>query len=96
VRTTKPAQGYCHEHAATADLSDGKHEDFGRSSGTPGQPKCVPHLALTIFSVIFSIRGPCDALEADRDATVIRLASRNFPQGQFQATFSWGNWTNPR
>ena len=52
---------YCDEHAATADLSDRKHEDFGGSSGTPAQPTCVPQLALTIFSGIFLICDPCDA-----------------------------------
>jgi hypothetical protein len=43
----------CDEHAATADLSDRKHEDFHRSSGTPAQPACEPRFALTIFSIIF-------------------------------------------
>ena len=43
----------CDDHAATADLSDSKHEDFDRSSGTPAQPTCAPRFSLTIFSIIF-------------------------------------------
>jgi hypothetical protein len=50
----KAGSGCCDELAATADLSDRKHEDFGRSSGTPSPPTCVSQLALTIFSGIFS------------------------------------------
>src|ERR1700680_1025708 len=34
----KSGSGYCDEHAAPADLSDRKHEDFGRSSGAPAGP----------------------------------------------------------
>jgi hypothetical protein len=52
----KAGSKYCDEHAATADLSDRKHEDFGRSSGTPAQPTCVAQLALT------------NSLESSRDA----------------------------
>jgi hypothetical protein len=43
----------CDGQAATADLSDRKHEDFGRSSGTPAQPACEPRFSLTIFPIIF-------------------------------------------
>jgi hypothetical protein len=44
----KAGSGYCDQRAATADLSDSKYEDFGKSSGTPAQPTCVAQLALTI------------------------------------------------
>jgi hypothetical protein len=44
----KAGSKYCDEHAATAGLSDRKHEDFGRSSGTPAQPTRVAQSALTI------------------------------------------------
>jgi hypothetical protein len=42
----KSGSGYCDEQAAPADLSDRKHEDFGRSSSTPAQPTCVPQFGI--------------------------------------------------
>src|ERR1700736_5920052 len=50
----KAGSGCCDAPAATADLSDRKHDDFGRSSGTPSPPTRVSQLALTIFSGISS------------------------------------------
>jgi len=43
----------CEEHAAAADLSDGKHEDFGRSAGTQSSRHSLRQIALTIFLEIF-------------------------------------------
>jgi hypothetical protein len=57
----KAGSKYCDEHAATADLSDRKHEDFGRSSGTPAQPACAAQSALTT-SLEFS-RDAADAMK---------------------------------
>jgi hypothetical protein len=66
----KAGSKYYDERAATADLSDSKHEDFGRSSGEPAQPICVAQLALTT------------SLESSRDAAdAIRFSSKNFRQG---------------
>jgi hypothetical protein len=75
----KAGSGCCDEHAATADLSDRKHEDFGRSPGTPAQPTCAPQLALTIFSGIFSYAAHAMfGLEAADDVTAERRRSSRF------------------
>src|SRR5205823_3023891 len=44
--------GSCDEHTPTADLSNGKHEDFGRSYGALRSPHALRKFALTIFSRI--------------------------------------------
>jgi hypothetical protein len=63
----KAGSKYGDAHAAAADLSDRKHKDFGKSSGTPAQPTGVAQLALTT-----SLESSRDAADAMKRTTTQR------------------------
>lgn len=60
-RTTKPARDLAVNTPRRADLSDRKHEDFGRSSGAPGKPVYAAAIGINHLRENFLEGRRCDA-----------------------------------